>query len=165
MNKNVLMILSLFVIAIFLTGCSTKSQNLGIITSTATQDTNKNPAVLTQTVSDTTPTSNGAVASTSGSVTPASETIKDITIEATNFDFIQTGPAINKGDKVRITFTVTEGRHSLIMSGYNIEFQPLTAGQTESQTFVADKSGTFDYRCNNYCGAGHMDMVGKFVVN
>jgi cytochrome c oxidase subunit 2 len=151
MNKNILALFSLIVITLFLVGCSSTLKDNGAITSTSVQDNNKNSV-------------DGQTA-TGSDTNPASNAIKEINIEATNFDFIQTGPQINKGDKVRITFTVTEGTHSLVLSGYNIEFTPMGPGKTESQTFVADKSGTFDYRCNNYCGAGHMDMIGKLVVN
>jgi heme/copper-type cytochrome/quinol oxidase subunit 2 len=31
-------------------------------------------------------------------------------------------------------------------------------------TFVADKAGTFTWRCNIPCGAGHQHMTGKLVV-
>jgi cytochrome c oxidase subunit II len=164
MNKNILMILSIFVVALFLTGCSqqTASPNTNV-------NTNPTPSPTTPSANNvaSTPTPTpSTTTSTSADVTPkVPETIKDITIEAHSFGFTQTGPAINKGDKVRITFTVTDGRHSLLMPGYNIEFQPLTAGQTESAIFVADKSGTFEYHCNNPCGAGHADMVGNLVVN
>ena len=30
--------------------------------------------------------------------------------------------------------------------------------------FTADKAGTFNFYCNNYCGQGHPDMSGVLVV-
>jgi len=155
MNKNFLIILSVFVIVIFLTGCSPQ-------VATPTTQTNTNTAVDTSSNTASNPTT----IPTSGTViAPASDNVKEIDIEASSFDFVQTGPQINKGDKVRITFTVTSGMHSLLMPGYNVEFTRMGPGQTQSTTFIADKSGTFEYHCNNPCGSGHADMVGQLVVN
>jgi len=146
MNKNILTIFILLALTSFLIGCSA------------------NPT--TPSAANTNTPSNSVTASTSGTViAPASDTIKDITIEAYSFGFKQTGPQINKGDKVRITFTVTDGKHSFILPAYNIEFTPMGPGQTQSATFIANKSGTFEYHCNNPCGPGHADMVGNLVVN
>jgi cytochrome c oxidase subunit II len=162
--NNILMILSIFVIALFLTGCSQNAPTGVTPVKGGTESVNNQPAA---TGSNTVPDATGSspVGSNTSVIGATPDTIKDITIEASSFEFIQTGPQINKGDKVRITFTVTSGTHSLILSGYNIEFTPMGPGGTQSATFVADKSGTFEYHCNNPCGPGHADMVGKLVVN
>ena len=37
-------------------------------------------------------------------------------------------------------------------------------GQTQTLTFVADKPGSFRFRCNVTCGAMHPFMIGKLTV-
>jgi heme/copper-type cytochrome/quinol oxidase subunit 2 len=37
-------------------------------------------------------------------------------------------------------------------------------GQTASLTFIANKSGSFRFRCNVTCGAMHPFMIGKLTV-
>ena len=163
MNNKILMVLCVFVVVLFLTGCSQQAASSGTQTNT---NSNSVSASNTDINTNNNVNTNSAV-NTSSTFTTSSTTgaVKDITIEASNFEFIQTGPQINKGDKVRLTFTVTSGTHSLVLSGYNIEFTPMGPGGTQSAIFVADKSGTFEYHCNNFCGSGHRDMVGKLVVN
>ena len=144
---NIVILSCVIMLVVFVTGCSS------------------NPAPQTNTVT----TQNGASASTptqtSGSNPASSGVVKDITITATNYEFRQEGSAINKGDTVRLTLVVEQGTHSIVLSGYNVEITPTPAGKSQSVTFVADKSGTFNYHCNNYCGSGHKDMVGTIVVN
>ena len=53
--------------------------------------------------------------------------------------------------------------HGLYLDGYGlwVEADP---GQTQTLTFVADKTGSFRFRCNVTCGAMHPFMIGKLTV-
>jgi cytochrome c oxidase subunit 2 len=31
-------------------------------------------------------------------------------------------------------------------------------------SFTPDKVGTFEFHCDNFCGSGHENMTGKFIV-
>ncbi len=53
--------------------------------------------------------------------------------------------------------------HGLYLDAYELQ---ITAdpGQTESLTFIADRSGTFRFRCSLTCGDLHPFMIGKLHV-
>ena len=58
--------------------------------------------------------------------------------------------------------------HSVMISGYDLNIPAL--GDSASPTivtFVADTAGTFDIRCNQFCGWGHqfMTLEGGLVVS
>ncbi|HIH31754.1 TPA: hypothetical protein HA235_03540 [Candidatus Woesearchaeota archaeon] len=91
--------------------------------------------------------------------------IKTINIVGYNFGFDVTGPQINKGDNVKIIFSVTSGTHGLAIPGLNVDTAPISPGQEKVLEFTADKSGTYDFYCNTYCGSGHREMTGTLVIN
>lgn len=84
---------------------------------------------------------------------------KEFTVKASNFEFDVKEIKVNKGDTVKITLVNEKGNHALKFNGYNKEVQ---GGKTIS--FVANKTGEFDYKCSIMCGAGHNDMMGKLIV-
>lgn len=97
-----------------------------------------------------------------GSTAPkstADSNTKEITIHAKNFEFDQKEIRVNKGDTVKVTLDNTQGSHSIKIDGYNKEIQ---GGKTV--TFTADKIGEFKFFCSLFCGQGHGDMIGKFIV-
>jgi heme/copper-type cytochrome/quinol oxidase subunit 2 len=53
--------------------------------------------------------------------------------------------------------------HGLYVDGYDVSVEA-DPGQTATLTFVADKSGSFRFRCNVTCGAMHPFMIGKLNV-
>lgn len=53
--------------------------------------------------------------------------------------------------------------HSFYVPDLRIK-QDVVPGRTETLKFTADKTGTFDLLCAEYCGAGHSVMRGEIVV-
>jgi heme/copper-type cytochrome/quinol oxidase subunit 2 len=49
------------------------------------------------------------------------------------------------------------------LDGYDISVES-DPGQTKTLSFVADKQGSFRFRCNVTCGAMHPFMIGKLTV-
>jgi plastocyanin len=87
----------------------------------------------------------------------------DLRIAASQYEF---GPAVisvNQGDRVTIELVSTDVVHGLYLDGYDLE---VTAdpGQTATLSFIADKSGTFRFRCSVTCGPLHPFMIGKLKV-
>ncbi len=95
--------------------------------------------------------------------TPAKETIKEFTITAKDWQFAPNNITVKKGDKVRLTITSTDVTHSFMLKDYNLNVM-LEPGQTQTVEFVADKAGTFNFRCGVPCGEGHRDMTGTLTV-
>jgi heme/copper-type cytochrome/quinol oxidase subunit 2 len=70
---------------------------------------------------------------------------------------------VNPGDTVHVHLTSTDVVHGLYIDGYDISVEA-DPGQSETLTFVADKPGSFRFRCNVTCGATHPFMIGKLTV-
>jgi cytochrome c oxidase subunit 2 len=89
---------------------------------------------------------------------PSGET-KEFTINAKNFEFDVKEMKVKKGDTVKVTLVNAEGNHAVKINGYNKDVQA-----NKTITFVADKTGQFNYICSIFCGTGHDKMVGKLIV-
>ena len=92
--------------------------------------------------------------------TPGEHTIR---IEAGQYQFDPGTIRVQRGERVTIELVAADVVHGLYLDGYDLE---LTAdpGQTARLTFVADRPGTFRFRCSVSCGAMHPFMIGKLRV-
>lgn len=93
----------------------------------------------------------------------APTSVKEFSISAAPFSFSPSTMTVNKGDTVKITVKNTKGTHDFKIDEFNASTRLLNTGETQTITFVADKTGTFDY----YCSVGShraMGMVGKLTV-
>jgi heme/copper-type cytochrome/quinol oxidase subunit 2 len=88
---------------------------------------------------------------------------RHLRIEADQYDFKPAVIKVNPGDRVTIELASTDVVHGLYLDGYDLE---ITAdpGQTATLSFIADKSGTFRFRCSETCGPLHPFMIGKLKV-
>lgn len=91
------------------------------------------------------------------------QTVKEFTITAKNWEFSPATITVNKGDKVRLKITSTDGVHSFILAEYGLNTK-LEIGQVQVVEFTADKAGSFSFRCGVPCGSGHMEMKGTLIV-
>jgi heme/copper-type cytochrome/quinol oxidase subunit 2 len=94
------------------------------------------------------------------SIAPQERTFR---IEARQFAYSPSELSVNPGDKVTIQLVSTDVVHGLYVDGYDISVKA-DPGQTATLTFIADKSGSFRFRCNVTCGAMHPFMIGKLTV-
>lgn len=95
--------------------------------------------------------------------TSATANVKEFTVTAGSFYFSPKTLSVNKGDTVKINFVNSGGMHDWRLDEFNAKTPVLQSGQSASITFVADKSGTFEY----YCSVGthrQMGMVGTLTV-
>ncbi len=84
-------------------------------------------------------------------------------IEASQYAYDPGEIAVNPGDTVTIQLVSTDVVHGLYIDGYDLSLEA-DPGQTATMTFVADKPGSFRFRCNVTCGAMHPFMIGKLNV-
>ncbi len=84
-------------------------------------------------------------------------------IEASRYQYAPESISVNPGDRVTIELAATDVVHGLYIDGYdlNVTADP---GQSVKLSFVADRSGSFRFRCSVTCGALHPFMIGKFSV-
>lgn len=122
----------------------------------------------TTTTTTTTAASPTALPSTSPSASPSGamedETaVKEFTIDGSNFKFQPNTIAVNKGDKVKVTFKNTQGFHDFVIDEYNVRTKQINGGAEDMVEFTADKAGTFEF----YCSVGQhrqMGMKGTLTV-
>jgi heme/copper-type cytochrome/quinol oxidase subunit 2 len=88
---------------------------------------------------------------------------RDVRIDASQYEFSPAVISVNQGDRVTIELNSTDVVHGLYLDGYGLE---VTAdpGQIATLSFIADKSGTFRFRCSVTCGPLHPFMIGKLNV-
>lgn len=85
--------------------------------------------------------------------------VKEITVNAKNFEFTPNEIKVKKGDTVKLTLVNESGMHGIEIPDFDLNLD--SPGTKE---FVADKTGTFDFKCSIMCGADHNKMLGKLVV-
>jgi heme/copper-type cytochrome/quinol oxidase subunit 2 len=84
-------------------------------------------------------------------------------IQASRFEYSPAILSANPGDRVTIELAATDVVHGLSIDGYNLETSA-DPGQTARLTFVADRQGSFRFRCTVTCGNMHPFMIGKLQV-
>lgn len=84
-------------------------------------------------------------------------------IEASRFAYTPSILRVNPGDRVTLELASGDVVHGLAVDGYGLQ---MTAdpGQTSRLTFIANRSGTFRFRCSVTCGPLHPFMLGKIQV-
>ena len=88
---------------------------------------------------------------------------RNFQVAASSYAFSPAEIRVNPGDLVSIELTSSDVVHGLYIDGYDLQIRS-DPGQTETLTFIADRSGTFRFRCSVTCGDLHPFMIGKFHV-
>ena len=74
---------------------------------------------------------------------------------------------VKQGDTVKLHITNVEqtkdATHGFAIADYNIQAS-LDPGEVVNMEFVADKPGTFNLYCTEFCSALHLEMAGWFLV-
>jgi heme/copper-type cytochrome/quinol oxidase subunit 2 len=84
-------------------------------------------------------------------------------IDARQFAYSPSELQVNPGDTVTIQLVSNDVVHGLYVDGYGVSVEA-DPGQTATLTFLANKTGSFRFRCNVTCGAMHPFMIGKLTV-
>jgi heme/copper-type cytochrome/quinol oxidase subunit 2 len=94
---------------------------------------------------------------------PVQPQARTFRVDAGQFTYSPSELTANPGDTVTIELVSTDVVHGLYVDGYDISVEA-DPGQTARLTFVADRPGSFRFRCNVTCGAMHPFMIGKLSV-
>ena len=84
-------------------------------------------------------------------------------VDARQYAYSPADLKVNAGDTVTIHLVSNDVVHGLYVDGYGVSVEA-DPGQTAMLTFVANKPGSFRFRCNVTCGAMHPFMIGKLTV-
>lgn len=96
-------------------------------------------------------------------VLPAAPQERTFRIDARQYAYSPSEVHVNVGDRVIFELISTDVVHGLYVDGYGVSVEA-DPGQTATVTFVANKPGSFRFRCNVTCGAMHPFMIGKLGV-
>lgn len=89
--------------------------------------------------------------------------VKEFTVTGSNFSFVPNMISVKKGDVVKINFKNAQGFHDLRIDEFKASTKQIKTGEEETISFIADKTGSFEY----YCSVGShraMGMKGTLKV-
>lgn len=95
---------------------------------------------------------------TAESSSPAATASQEIVIKASSWEFDQAEYVIPKDTPVKITVENLNGAHGIEIDDAGVKVR---GGKSEIVTLAA---GTYEFKCNIPCGAGHKEMIAKLVV-
>ena len=91
---------------------------------------------------------------------PADPVIK---VTAKRFDYTPNQITLKKGVPVVLEFTTLD-----VLMGFNVPDLGVRAdivpGQVTRIRLVPEKTGSFPFHCDIFCGTGHEDMTGEIIV-
>ena len=102
----------------------------------------------------------GSVAALALAAQPKARVIK---VVAKKFEFVPGEIHVKQGETVILQFTAPEVPMGFNLADFNVRTD-VVPGKTASLNFTADKTGTFTFLCDVFCGSGHEDMSGMLVV-
>jgi len=93
----------------------------------------------------------------------AQEAAQIVKITAKRFEYSPNTITLKKGVPVVLEFTSLDRLHGFYCPDFKIRTD-IAPGKVNTVQFVPDKTGTFPFHCDVFCGLGHESMAGKFVV-
>jgi len=93
----------------------------------------------------------------------ASTEVHEIQMTAKKYEYNPNVITVKKGERVKLVITALDRDHGFRLEAYGID-QKLKKGEATTIEFTADKTGTFGFKCSEFCGLGHGKMKGKLVV-
>jgi len=98
----------------------------------------------------------------SGTVTSA-DSGKVIKITAKKFEYNPDKIVLKKGIPVTLEFTSLDRLHGFNCPDLGIRTD-IVPGKVTRIKLIPDKTGTFPFHCDNFCGEGHENMTGEISV-
>lgn len=105
----------------------------------------------------------GLVALTGWRVALAADTPPIIEVTARRFSFTPNLITAKAGEKVVLEVRSVDFAHGMNFPDFNLRFD-LLPGRVTRIELPAQKAGTYEFLCDNFCGDGHEEMNGKLVV-
>jgi cytochrome c oxidase subunit 2 len=110
----------------------------------------------------------GATAAWAGGARMASAAdlrqVKTLDVVASRFQFEPATISVVQGDQIRLRLRSADRAHAFAIRAFRVKAVIPKGGEEVTVEFVADRAGTFDYACAEYCGIGHGAMKGRLVV-
>ena len=84
-------------------------------------------------------------------------------ITAKKFEYTPSQITLKKGVPVVLEITALDRDHGFKVPELGVRAD-LKSGQVTRVRIVPNRTGTFEFRCDVFCGSGHEDMSGEIVV-
>lgn len=94
---------------------------------------------------------------------PAAPPVHEIKMSAKKYEYTPGEIRVKQGEHVRLLITATDRKHGFEIKDLGVKTDLKKAQETVVE-FTADKPGTYEFRCSNFCGFGHRGMKGTLVV-
>ncbi|HSD11461.1 MAG TPA: cupredoxin domain-containing protein [Candidatus Binatia bacterium] len=97
----------------------------------------------------------------SGSTSPGSERV--IRLTAKKFEYSPSEITVRKGERVSIEIVSLDRKHGFTIPDLKVRAD-VKPGVANVVRFTADRTGTFNFHCDLFCGSGHEGMAGMLIV-
>jgi cytochrome c oxidase subunit 2 len=102
----------------------------------------------------------GLVFYSRASAVPAERVIH---ITAKKFDFSPDSITLKKGEPVVFEISSGDREHGFNLRAFGVRTN-VSPGKVSRIRFAPDKTGTFTFSCDVFCGDGHEEMTGTVIV-
>ena len=103
-----------------------------------------------------------SVVASADTPTPASQE-QVVKISAKRFEYSPNVIKVKVNTPVVLELTTLDRVHGFAVPDLKLEAE-IKPGEVTRVRFVPQKTGTFAFHCNLFCGSGHEDMTGELVV-
>ena len=87
-----------------------------------------------------------------------------IKVIAKKFVFVPNEIRVKQGETVLLQFTAPEVPMGFSLPDFAVRAD-IMPGKVTTLRLTPDKSGSFDFLCDVFCGSGHEEMNGKLIVS
>jgi cytochrome c oxidase subunit 2 len=92
------------------------------------------------------------------------EEVRTIEVIASRFKFEPSIISVAQGDRIQLRLRSADRDHRFAIKAFRVKALIPKTGEAVTVAFVADRTGTFEFTCDEYCGTGHSGMKGRLVV-
>jgi cytochrome c oxidase subunit II len=98
-----------------------------------------------------------------GVLASAKPKVRVIKVVAKKFEFVPGEIHVKQGETVTLQFTAPEVPMGFNLADFHLRTD-IVPGKTASLQFTPDRTGSFTFLCDVFCGSGHEDMNGTLIV-
>jgi len=88
---------------------------------------------------------------------------QQVSMMAMKFDYWPDTVTVKRGIPVVLELTALDRIHGFSAPGLGLRTD-ITPGPPTILRFTPEKAGVYNLHCDNFCGDGHEDMVGRIIV-
>jgi cytochrome c oxidase subunit II len=88
---------------------------------------------------------------------------QQVSMLAMKFDYLPDTVTVKKGKPVVLELSALDRMHGFAVPGLGLRTD-IPPGPPTILRFTPEQAGVYSLHCDNFCGDGHEDMVGRIVV-